>query len=180
MLEAIDGVDAVGIYSIANQAAESLWLIAAAIATAITAPVIRASEQEAVALVRRSLAKSRLYTAAAGAIVAVTAPFVIRFALGDCVQRRARSRSAPAAARGRRLRAGTDPRRLSLRSPRTAAACARCRASPRRRTVAAAFPLISAYGPSGAAACASVRVRRARRVGAVRGLAPFSPPLSPR
>ena len=83
VLEALEGVDAVGIYSIANQAAESMWLIAAAIATAITAPVVRASEAEAVALVRRSLVRALLYTLAAGAVVAVTAPFVIRWALGD-------------------------------------------------------------------------------------------------
>src|SRR3954453_9458971 len=44
VLEAFRSVDAVGVYSIANQAAESMWLIAAAIATAITAPVVRASE----------------------------------------------------------------------------------------------------------------------------------------
>jgi O-antigen/teichoic acid export membrane protein len=83
VLEALRSVDAVGIYSIANQAAESMWLIAAAIATAITAPVVRASEAEAVALVRRSLMRAVLYTLAAGAVVAVTAPFVIRWALGD-------------------------------------------------------------------------------------------------
>jgi stage V sporulation protein B len=83
VLEAIDGVRAVGIYSVANQAAESLWLISAAIATAITAPVVRATEEEAVALVRRSLWRSLLFTAAAGAALAVTAPFVIRAALGE-------------------------------------------------------------------------------------------------
>ena len=83
VLEAIDGVDAVGIYSIANQAAESMWLIAAAIATAITAPVVHAPEGEAVALIRRSLRKGVLYTAAAGVVVAASGPFVIRFALGD-------------------------------------------------------------------------------------------------
>jgi O-antigen/teichoic acid export membrane protein len=83
VLEAIQGVSAVGVYSIANQAAESLWLIAAAIATAITAPVVHATEQEAVALVRRSVVRALLYTAAAGILVALSAPFVIRFALGS-------------------------------------------------------------------------------------------------
>jgi O-antigen/teichoic acid export membrane protein len=83
VLEAIKGVDAVGVYSIANQAAESLWLIAAAIATAVTAPVVHADEREAVAIVRRSIWKALLYTAAAGIAIAATAPFVIRFALGD-------------------------------------------------------------------------------------------------
>jgi O-antigen/teichoic acid export membrane protein len=83
VLEAIEGVRAVGVYSIANQTAESIWLIAAAVSTAITAPVVRAGEAEAVALVKRSLVRSVLYTGAAAAAVAVAAPFVIPAALGD-------------------------------------------------------------------------------------------------
>ena len=83
VLEAIEGVRAVGVYSIANQTAESIWLISAAIATAITAPVVRAGEREAVALVNRSLLKALLYTGAAAGAVAVAAPFVIPAALGD-------------------------------------------------------------------------------------------------
>jgi O-antigen/teichoic acid export membrane protein len=83
VLEAIEGVGAVGVYSVANQAAESMWLMAAAIATAITAPVVRDREDEAVELIERSLVKSLLYTAGVGAIVAITAPFVIRYALGS-------------------------------------------------------------------------------------------------
>jgi O-antigen/teichoic acid export membrane protein len=83
VLEAIDGVDAVGVYSVANQAVESMWLLAAAIATAITAPVVRDREEAAVELIERSLVKCLLYTAAVGAVVAASAPFVIRFALGS-------------------------------------------------------------------------------------------------
>jgi O-antigen/teichoic acid export membrane protein len=83
VLQAIDGVREVGVYSIAEQTAESVWLIAAAIATAITAQVVRASEPEAVALVRRSLLRSVLYTVAAAGAVAVAAPFVIPAALGS-------------------------------------------------------------------------------------------------
>jgi O-antigen/teichoic acid export membrane protein len=83
VLEAIEGVRAVGVYSIANQTAESIWLIAAAIATAITAPVVRAGEREAVALVKRSLLRSLLYTGAAAGAVAVAAPFVIPAVLGE-------------------------------------------------------------------------------------------------
>ena len=168
VLEAIDGVAAVGIYSIANQAAESMWLIAAAIATAITAPVVRASEEEAVALVKRSLVKSLLYTAAAGAVVAVTAPFVIRFALG------ARSRrgdaAAAAAARRRGVRACADPRRLSLGATWAAAALARRR--PRRdgrddRRLGAADRRMGTLGCGGRVRD-RLRLRRARRVGALR------------
>jgi O-antigen/teichoic acid export membrane protein len=83
VLEAIEGVRAVGVYSIANQTVESIWLIAAAIATAITASVVRAGEREAVALVNRSLLRSLLYTAAAAGAVAVAGPFVIPAALGE-------------------------------------------------------------------------------------------------
>ena len=83
VLEAIEGVRAVGVYSIANQTAESMWLIGAAIATAITAPVVRAREREAVALVKRSLLRSLLYTGAAAGAVAIVAPFVIPAALGE-------------------------------------------------------------------------------------------------
>ena len=82
VLEAIDGVKAVGVYSIAEQATESIWLVAAAIATAITAPVVRAGEREAVALVDRSLMRGLLYTGAIAGAVAVVAPFVIPAALG--------------------------------------------------------------------------------------------------
>ena len=71
VLEAIDGVSAVGIYSIANQAAESMWLIAAAIATAITAPVVRA-ERGGRGRARQALAREEpALHAGAGAVVAV-------------------------------------------------------------------------------------------------------------
>ena len=82
VLQAVDGVRAVGVYSIAEQTAESMWLIAAAIATAITAAVVRGSEGEAVALVKKSLARSVLYTVAAAGAVAVVAPFIIPAVLG--------------------------------------------------------------------------------------------------
>jgi O-antigen/teichoic acid export membrane protein len=154
VLEAIDGVRAVGIYSVANQAAESMWLIAAATATAITAPVVHASEQEAVALVKRSVVKSLLYTAAAAAVVAIVAPFVIKAALGDDFS----DASTPlllllpgAVAYApvqvlvvylsvRRGRAG-----LSLAAGITAMVV----------TLAAAVPLVTAFGASGAAAAST-------------------------
>jgi O-antigen/teichoic acid export membrane protein len=155
VLEAVEGVDAVGIYSVANQAAESLWLIAAAIATAITAPVIRASEQEAVALVRRSLAKAVLYTAAAGAVIVAIAPFVITVALGDAFKGATKPlllllpgavAYAPVQILVVYLSVRRGRPRLSLTAGLVATAA----------TVAAAFPLISAYGPSGAAAASAV------------------------
>jgi O-antigen/teichoic acid export membrane protein len=155
VLEAIDGVGAVGIYSIANQAAESMWLMAAAIATAITAPVVRESEDGAVALVKRSLMKSLLYTAAAGAVVAVTAPFVIRFALGDAFKG-ARTplllllpgavAYAPVQILVVYLSVRRGRPRLSLAAGLTAMVV----------TVAASVPLIQAWGASGAAGASAI------------------------
>jgi O-antigen/teichoic acid export membrane protein len=150
VLEAIDGVRAVGIYSIANQAAESLWLIAAAIATAITAPVIRASEDEAVALVRRSLRKSLLYTAGAGVVVAATAPFVIRYGLGSAFADAWKPlllllpgavAYGPVQVLVVYLSVRRGRPRLSLLAGVVAMVV----------TVAAAVPLVTAYGASGAA-----------------------------
>jgi O-antigen/teichoic acid export membrane protein len=154
VLEALKGVDAVGVYSIANQAGESMWLIAAAIASAITAPVVHASEGDAVALIRGSLVKALLYTAGAGAVVAATAPFVIRFALGD------------------EFSGATKPLLLLLPGAVAYAPVQVLvvylsvrRGRPRRAlaaglvamvvTIALAFPFVAAWGPSGAAAASA-------------------------
>jgi O-antigen/teichoic acid export membrane protein len=154
VLEALKGVDAVGIYSIANQAAESMWLIAAAIATAITAPVIHAGETEAVALIRRSLGKSLLYTAAAGAVVAATAPFVIRFALGNEFRGATKPlllllpgavAYAPVQVLVVYLSVRRGRARLSLAAGVVAMVV----------TVALSFPLIAAFGAAGAGAASA-------------------------
>jgi O-antigen/teichoic acid export membrane protein len=155
VLEAIDGVQAVGIYSVANQAAESMWLMAAAIATAITAPVVHESERDAVALIRRSLRKSLLYTAAAGAVVAVTASFVIRFALGDAFSG-ARTplwlllpgavAYAPVQILVVYLSVRRGRPRLSLLAGLAAMAV----------TIAASVPLISVFGATGAAGASAI------------------------
>lgn len=83
VLETIDGVDAVGIYSVANQAAEAMWLIAAAIATAITASVVHAGPTDAARIVKRSVVRALLYTGGVATALAIVAPFVIPLALGD-------------------------------------------------------------------------------------------------
>jgi O-antigen/teichoic acid export membrane protein len=155
VLEAIEGVKAVGIYSVANQAAESMWLMAAAIATAITAPVVRDHEHDAVALVRRSLVKSILYTAAAGAVVAITAPFVIRYALGDAFKE-ARTplllllpgaiAYAPVQIIVVYLSVRRGRPRLSLLAGVVAMVV----------TVGASVPLISSFGASGAAGASAI------------------------
>lgn len=77
------GLDDVGVYSIAMQTVESMWLIAAAMATAVTAPAVQGDESEAARLIARTAAKSLLYTAGAAAAVAAVAPFAIPLILGD-------------------------------------------------------------------------------------------------
>src|SRR5581483_11610606 len=154
VLESVRSVDSVGIYSIANQAAESMWLIAAAIATAITAPVVHAPEAEAVTIVRRSLNRALVYTLGAAAFVAATAPFVIRFALGSEFEG-ARTplwlllpgavAYAPVQILVVYLSVRRGRPRLSLLAGLAAMAV----------TVAAAVPLVSAFGASGAAAASA-------------------------
>ena len=80
------GLADVGVYSIAMQTVESMWLIAAAMATAVTAPVVQSSEPEAARLVARTAAKALLFTTGAAAIVAAAAPFAIPFVLGDAFE----------------------------------------------------------------------------------------------
>jgi len=82
VLELYDGVSAVGIYSIAMQAAEAMWLIPAAIATAITGPAVHDDEADATKLVGRSALKSLLYTGGVAVIVGVAAPFLIPLLFG--------------------------------------------------------------------------------------------------
>jgi len=83
VLERLEGVAAVGIYSIAMQVSESMWLVGAALATAITAPVVHHSERDAVRLVRHSVVRTLLLTAGVAAVVALVAPFVLPVVLGE-------------------------------------------------------------------------------------------------
>jgi O-antigen/teichoic acid export membrane protein len=83
ILEAIEGLDDVGVYSIAMQAAEALWLIPAAIATAVTAPAVHETEAGARRLIARAGLRGLLYTGAAGAVVGVAAPFLIPLLFGE-------------------------------------------------------------------------------------------------
>ena len=77
------GNAAVGIYSIALQAVESMWLVPAAIATAVTAPVVSAEDdRRAAAIVARSAIRSLgLATLIAGAVAGI-APFLIPAVFG--------------------------------------------------------------------------------------------------
>lgn len=77
ILEWYEGLAAVGIYSIAIQAAEAMWLIPAAIATAVTGPVVHESERRATGLIKRACARGLLYTSAIAVVVGALAPFII-------------------------------------------------------------------------------------------------------
>lgn len=83
VLEWYEGVAAVGIYSIAMQAAEALWLIPAAVATAITGPAVHDVEADASRLTARSAVKALAYTAGAAIIVGASAPFVVPVLFGE-------------------------------------------------------------------------------------------------
>jgi O-antigen/teichoic acid export membrane protein len=90
LLEYYDGVAAVGVYSIAMQAAEALWLIPAAIATAITGPVVHEREGEASRRVAKAALRALAYTTAAATVVGLAAPFLIPLLFGDAFEGAAR------------------------------------------------------------------------------------------
>jgi O-antigen/teichoic acid export membrane protein len=83
VLDRLKGLAAVGIYSIGMQAAEAIWLIPAAIASAITAPVVHETPEGAARLIRNACAKSLLYTSVVAVALGVAAPFVIPPLFGD-------------------------------------------------------------------------------------------------
>ena len=83
ILEWYDDVATVGIYSIAFQAAEALWLVPAALATAITGPAVHDDERAASRLVSRSALKGLAFTAVAAALVGIGAPFVVPLLFGE-------------------------------------------------------------------------------------------------
>jgi O-antigen/teichoic acid export membrane protein len=83
VLDRFKGLAAVGIYSIGMQAAETIWLIPAAMASAITAPVVHDTAAGAATLVRKACARGLLYTAGVAVAIAVAAPFVIPPLFGD-------------------------------------------------------------------------------------------------
>jgi O-antigen/teichoic acid export membrane protein len=83
VLDRYKGLASVGIYSIGMQAAEAIWLIPAAIASAITAPVVHDTAAGAARLTRSACVKSLLYTSVVAAAIGGAAPFVIPPLFGD-------------------------------------------------------------------------------------------------
>lgn len=83
VLERYDGLAGVGVYSIAMQAAEGLWLIAAAVANAIMAPAVHETDRRAAGLVARAALRGLALTAAVAVALGAAAPFVIPVVLGE-------------------------------------------------------------------------------------------------
>src|SRR5207253_4984471 len=82
VLDRSRGIARVGVYSIAVQTAEMLWLVAGAIATAVTAPCLHDDEEQAVSLITRSALKALVYTAVIAVALGVIAPYLISPLLG--------------------------------------------------------------------------------------------------
>jgi O-antigen/teichoic acid export membrane protein len=78
------GNAAVGVYSIALQAVESMWLVPAAIATAVTAPVVAApDDRRAAGLIARSSVRALGLGALIAAAVGPVGPFLIPAVFGQ-------------------------------------------------------------------------------------------------
>lgn len=155
VLDRVDGLDAVGIYSIAMQAAEALWLIPAAIATAVTAPAVHEQEAGAVRLIRSASLRGLAYTAAAAAAVGIAGPLLIPLLFGDDFSDAAWPLAlllpgvvlyGPVSILVVYLSVRHGRPRLSLAVSVAAMAV----------TIAAALALIPPYGSSGAAAASSI------------------------
>ena len=80
------GLAEIGIYSVAMQAAEAMWLLSAAVANAVTAPAIHDEERKAVRLVRRAALRALGLTAAVACAVGLAAPFVLPLVLGEAFE----------------------------------------------------------------------------------------------
>ncbi len=83
ILRRFESLGELGIYSIAMQAAEAIWLVAAALATAVTAPAVHESEPRAVRLIVRATRRALLLTAGVAAVVGVSAPFLVPLLFGE-------------------------------------------------------------------------------------------------
>ena len=83
ILDRYGGLSDVGIYSIAMQAAEAMWLIAAAVANAVTAPAVHEDERTAARLVASAARRGLLLTAGVAVVVGVAAPLGIPLVLGE-------------------------------------------------------------------------------------------------
>ncbi len=86
ILERYEGLEDVGLYSIAMQAAEAMWLIAAALATAITAPAVHEDERRAMALVRKTALRALALTTGVALVLGAAAPLAIPVVFGEAFE----------------------------------------------------------------------------------------------
>jgi len=155
LLEHYDGVAAVGVYSIAMQAAEAMWLIPAAIATAITGPVVHEPAPAAVRRVRNAALRALAYTGGAAVVVGGLAPFLIPLLFGDAFAGAARPLAflLPGVVAYGSVTVLVVYISVRRGLPRLSLVVS---VAGMLVTAAASIPLIGAYGKTGAAAASSV------------------------
>jgi O-antigen/teichoic acid export membrane protein len=83
VLDRYHGIHDVGIYSVSVQTAETVWLVAGAIATSVTAPALEEDDRAAARLIGRSALRALLFTAALAVALGAVAPWLIPALLGD-------------------------------------------------------------------------------------------------
>lgn len=82
VLDRSRGITQVGIYSIAVQTAEMLWLIAGAMTTAVTAPALEDDDRKAAGLIWKTAAKTFAYSATVAVGVGAVVPYAFAPLLG--------------------------------------------------------------------------------------------------
>ena len=83
VLRRFESLADVGIYSISMQAAEAMWLVAGALATAVTAPAVHETETRAARLIARSARRALMLTAGVAVVVAAAAPLLVPLLFGE-------------------------------------------------------------------------------------------------
>jgi O-antigen/teichoic acid export membrane protein len=83
VLERSRGLAEVGVYSIAVQTGELLWLIAGALTTAVTSLALADDERSAAAIIARTAARALLYSAVVGVAMGVFVPYAFGPLLGS-------------------------------------------------------------------------------------------------
>jgi O-antigen/teichoic acid export membrane protein len=83
VLERSRGLAEVGVYSIAVQTGELLWLIAGALTTAVTSLALADDERSAASIIARTAARALLYSAVVGVAMGAFVPYVFGPVLGS-------------------------------------------------------------------------------------------------
>jgi O-antigen/teichoic acid export membrane protein len=86
ILETYQGLNGVGIYSLATSLGELLWLVSSAVSTAVVAPAIQSSEGRAIEVVAKGIRHSILGTAVLAAALGAASPWLIPTVFGPRFQ----------------------------------------------------------------------------------------------